>query len=66
MTLNRAKQGSVVTFIKYHAGMVSYIFLPQTSIWNEIRFPALNLLNLADLQRHLPVFLFYPIYNCLI
>ena len=40
MSLNRAKLGRPVTFIKYLASVVSLIFLALTLIWNKITFPA--------------------------
>ena len=49
MTLNLVKLGHAVTFMKYHAGIVSLIFLPKTLIWNKITFQASNLLNFAEL-----------------
>ena len=49
MTLNPAKPGCTVTFMKYLARVVSLIFLPVTFIWNKITFPASNLLNFAEL-----------------
>ena len=67
MTRNRVKVGSIVTFLKYLASVVSLIFLPKTLIWNKITFLALNLLNFASdgkrayeeyLQDYLPIFLF--------
>ena len=39
----------VVTFMKYLASVVSLIFLAKTLVWNKIKFPASNLLNLAEL-----------------
>ena len=38
MILNRVKLGRAVTFIKYLAGVVSLIFLPETLIWNNFNF----------------------------
>ena len=38
MILNRLKLGRAVTFIKYLAGVVSLIFLPETLIWNNFNF----------------------------
>ena len=49
MTLNRVKLGSTVTFMKYLAGVVFLILLPKSLIWNEIKFPASNSLNFAEL-----------------
>ena len=49
MILNRVKLGRKVTFMKYLASVVSLTFLLKTSIWNEISFPASNLLNLVEL-----------------
>ena len=48
MTLNCVKLGRAVT-MKYFASVVSSIFLAKTLIWNEIMFPASNLLNFAEL-----------------
>ena len=52
MTLNRAKLGRAVTFMKYLAGVVSLIFLPKNLIWNKIKFPASNVLNFAELVKN--------------
>ena len=49
MILNRVKLGRTVTFMKYLAGVVSLTFLLKPLIWNEITFPASNLLNLVEL-----------------
>ena len=49
MTLNCAKLGRVVAFMRYLASIVSLIFLAEISNWNRITFPASNLLNLAEL-----------------
>ena len=35
--------------MKYLASVISLIFLPKTLIWNEIPFPASNLLNFEEL-----------------
>ena len=35
-------------FMKYLASVVSLIFLANTLIWNKIRFPSSNSLNLAE------------------
>ena len=71
MTLNRVKLGRALTFVKYFASAVSLIFL----IWNKIKFPASNLLNLAELVVNEPIksiykkiyqySFFYSIYHCL-
>ena len=71
MTLNRVKLGRALTFVKYFASVVSLIFL----IWNKIKFPASNLLNLAELVVNEPIksiykkiyqySFFYSIYHCL-
>ena len=75
MTLNRVKLGRAVTFMKYLASAVSLIFLPKTLIWNKITFLASNSLNFAKLvenelmksiSKKLPIFVFYPIYRCLL
>ena len=68
MTLNLAKLGRTVTLMKYSADLVSLIFLQKNLIWNKIRFPTSNALNLAQLlvnelmrrtfQKTLPVFFF--------
>ena len=55
MTLNRVKRGRAVTFMKYLASVVSLIFLAKTVIWNKIKFPASNLLNLAELVVNEPM-----------
>ena len=67
MTLNRVKLGRADTFMKYLASAVSLMFLLKTLIWNKVTFPALNLLNFAELvdneliksiyQKKLPIFL---------
>ena len=67
MTLNRVKLGRADTFMKYLASAVSLKFLLKTLIWNKVTFPALNLLNFAELvdneliksiyQKKLPIFL---------
>ena len=49
MTLNRVKLGRAVTYMKYLASLVSFIFLPKTLIWNKITFSTSNLLNFAEL-----------------
>ena len=49
MTLNRLKLERAVTFMKYLASVVSLTFLLKNLIWNEITFPASNVLNLAEL-----------------
>ena len=49
MTLNRLKLGRTVTFMKYLASVVSFIFLPKTLTWNKITFPTSTLLNFAEL-----------------
>ena len=49
MTLNRVKLPRAVTFMKYLASEVSLTFLLKNLIWNEITFPASNVLNLAEL-----------------
>ena len=49
MTLNRAKLGRVVTFLKYLATIVSLVVLRKTLIWNKITFPASNLLSFSEL-----------------
>ena len=71
MTLNRVKLGRALTFVKYFASAVSLILL----IWNKIKFPASNLLNLAELLVNEPIksiykkiyqySFFYSIYHCL-
>ena len=78
MTLNLVKLGHAVTFMKYHAGIVSLIFLKKTLIWNKITFQASNLLNFAELleneliskrvfrKKKYQYFFFYPIYGCLL
>ena len=44
-----------VTFRKYLASVVFLIFLAKTLIWNKIAFPALNLLNFAELVVNEPM-----------
>ena len=75
MTLNRVKLGHAVTFMKYLASVVSFIFLAKTLIWNKIMFPPSNLLNLAEIEVNKPMksiykkcyqySFFYSIYRCL-
>ena len=48
-TLNRVKLGHAVTFMNYFASVISLIFLPETLMWNKIKFSASNSLNLAEL-----------------
>ena len=48
MTLNRAKLGRAVTFMKCLASLVPLVFLPKTLIWNKITFTASNSLNFAE------------------
>ena len=52
MNLNRVKLERIVIFMKYLASVVSLIFLPKTLIWNQITFPASNLLNFAELVKN--------------
>ena len=49
MTLDLAKLGCAFTFMKYFVSKVSLIYLPNTLIWNKIKFPAQNFLKLAEL-----------------
>ena len=49
MTLNHVKLRCAVTFMKDLESVVSLIFLPKTSIWYKIMFPASNFLSFADL-----------------
>ena len=49
MTLNRAKLGRTVTFMKYIASAVSLIYLAKTLIWNKITLTTSNSLNVAEL-----------------
>ena len=68
MTLNRVKLARAVTFMKYLASAVPFIFLAKTLICNKVTFPALNSLNIAELvvkeptksiyKKDLPIFLF--------
>ena len=65
MTPNCVKLGRKV---KYLPSVVSLIFLAKTLVWNKIRSPASNSLNLAELvvneprkstyKKNLPIFLF--------
>ena len=48
MTFNRVKLDCAVTFMKDLASVVSLIFLPKTSVWNKIMFPASSSLNFAE------------------
>ena len=73
MTLNRAKLGRVVTFLKYLATIVSLVVLWKTLIWNKITFSASNLLSFSELvenelmknisKKILQYFFFYPVYR---
>ena len=75
MTLNCEKLGRAVPFMKYLASVVSLIFLVKTLVWNKIRFPPSNSLNLAEMVVNEPMksiykknyhyFFFYLIYHCL-
>ena len=49
MTLNSAKLGRAVTFMKYLASVVSLIYLTKTLTWNKIAFQASYSMNLAEL-----------------
>ena len=49
------KLGRAVTFMKYLASVVSFLFLAKTLIWNKIIFPALNWLNLTELVVNEPM-----------
>ena len=76
ITLNRAKLGLAVTFMKYLASVVSLIFLPETLIWNKITLPPKNSLNFAELAENelmSSIFkkicqcsFYYSIYPCLL
>ena len=55
MTLNCAKLGRAVTFMKYLARRVPLIFLTKTYIRNKITFPASNFLNLAEMVVNEPM-----------
>ena len=55
MTLNRAKVGRTVTFMKYIASAVSLIYLAKTLIWNKITLTASNSLNVAELVVNEPI-----------
>ena len=46
MSLNHVKLGLTVTFMKYLASVVSFIFLPKPLTWNKITLLLSNLLNL--------------------
>ena len=71
----RVKLERTVTFMKYLASIVSLIFLAKSLIRNKIRFPASNMLNLAELVVNEPMksmykkiyqySIFYSIYHCL-
>ena len=75
MTRNRVKLRRTVTFMKYLASVVSLIFLPKTLIWNKIKSPASNSLNLTELmvnklmksifKKIYRYSFFYSIYQCL-
>ena len=68
MTLNCAKLGRAVTFMKYLASVASLIFLTKTLIWNKITSSASHLLVFPELveneplksiyKTNLPIFLF--------
>ena len=75
MTYNRVKLGRAVTFMKDLESVVSLIFLPKTSIWYKIMFPASNFLSFADLveneltksisKKNLPTFFFLSNFSLL-
>ena len=75
VTLNRAKLGCTVTFMKYLASVVSLIFLPNTLVWNKITFWISNTLNLAELvvneitksiSKFYQYSFLHPIFHCLL
>ena len=76
MTLNRLKLGCAVTIMKYLASEVTLIFIPKTLMWNKTMFPALNLLNFAELvendlmksssKQFYQYSFFYPNYHCIL
>ena len=55
MTLNRAKLGRAVTFMKYIASVVSLIFPAKILIWNKITLPASHFLSFAELVEKEPL-----------
>ena len=55
MTVNCLKLGPAVSFMKYLASVLSFIFLAKTLIWNKINFPTLNLMDLAELMQNEPM-----------
>ena len=75
-TLNRVELERAVTFIKYLDSAVALIFLPKTLIWNNITFPASNLLSILEqvvnellksISKKVYQYSFYcSIYHCLI
>ena len=75
MILNCLKLGRAVTFMKYLASVASLTFLAKTLIWNNINFPTLNSMNLAELVENEPMkgiyqkvyqnYFFCLIYHCL-
>ena len=75
MTLNRVKLVRTINFMKCLASVVSLIFLAKTLIWNKIKFPGSNSLNLTELAVNEPkksiykkiyqYSIFYSIYHCL-
>ena len=72
MTLNRAKLGRAVTFMKYLASVVSLIFLAETLIWNHV--PGIIFAEScragdkrayeAYRQKNFQYSFFYSIYHC--
>ena len=75
-TLNRVKLERAFTFIKYLDSAVALIFLPKTLIWNNITFPASNLLSILEQvvkellksisKKVYQYSFYYSIYHCLI
>ena len=68
MTLNSVKLGRAVTFMKYHASVVSLIFLAKTLIWNKNHVSGIKFAKSCRaggkwtydeyLQKNSPIFLF--------
>ena len=59
MTLNRVKLERAVTFMTYLGSVAPLIFLAKASIWNKIKLPPSNLLNLAGMVVNKPMKCFY-------
>ena len=66
MTPSHVKPGRAVTFMKYLASIVSFIFPPKILICNKITFPASNSLNLPKLMINVLMRSFFKINSTLL